>query len=167
LCLVFVAAGYGFASAASDAEDTLKAVAVWGFLRYSEWPHSSDGTITVGVLGRPTFLPVLHRTLDGKAVHNRPVRVIDYAGDAHCCQLLYFATNRVAEIRQVLQNTPPSVLTIGEDDRFLDSGGVVSLFIDDGHIAFETSLKALNRSGISVSASLLRLGQLRDMEKRK
>ena len=157
----------GSVVAHSDAEDALKSAAVLGFLRYSEWPSAGAKTITVGVIGRPSFAQVLRQTLDGKVVQNLPVRVVDFKSDPHCCQLIYFATDRAADIRQVLQQLPPHVLTLGEDDHFLDNGGAVSLFLDEGHIAFETSLDALAQSGVSISSSLLRLGQIRGRGKRK
>jgi hypothetical protein len=81
--------------------------------------------------------------------------------------MIYFATDRAADIRRTLENEPPDVLTIGEDDRFLDFGGTVKLFIDDGHIAFETSLDALAHCGVKINASLLRLGQIRERGRKK
>ena len=145
----------------------MKSAAVWGFLRYAEWPGSTGPSITVGVIGRPSFALVLRQTLAGKTVQNRPVRVIDFKGDSRCCQLLYFGTDRATDIKPVLEGLPAHVLTIGEDDRFLEYGGAVNLFIEDGHIAFETSLDALDHSGIAISSSLLRLGQIRERGKAK
>ncbi len=166
-CLALVALTSSGRPASSDAEDALKSAAVWGFLRYSEWPPTSDSRITVGVLGRSDFAQVLRQTLEGKTVQNRPVRVVDFRFDPHCCQLIYFATDRAAEIKHALENEPPNVLTIGEDDRFMDFGGTVRLFVDDGHIAFETSLDALAHCGIKINPSLLRLGQIRERGRKK
>ncbi len=167
VCLALVALTSSGSPASSDAEDVLKAAAVWGFLRYSEWPPTSNNDITVGVLGRSGFAQVLRQTLEGKTVQKRPVRVVDFRSDPHCCQLIYLATDRAADIKRALENEPPHVLTIGEDDRFLDYGGTVKLFVDDGHIAFEASLDALAHCGIKINASLLRLGQIRERGRRK
>lgn len=166
-CIGAIALACGLGLANTDAEDALKSAAVWGFLRYSDWPATGAKSITVGVLGRSSFVQVLRQTLDGKTVQNLPVRVVEFKSDPHCCQLIYFATGHAEEIRQVLQSAPPHVLTVGEDDRFLDYGGAVNLFIDDGHIAFETSLDALSHSGVTISASLLRLGQIRERGRKK
>jgi hypothetical protein len=144
----------------SEPEDELKATAVLSFLRYSEWPASTGGAVTVGVLGRPGFKQVLSRTIEGKSVNNRPIRVIEIKGAAgvRCCQLIYFATDKAEEIKQGLSNA--HALTIGEADRFLDYGGAIHLFIDDGHLSFEASLDAIERSGTSVGSNLLRRGQI-------
>jgi hypothetical protein len=167
VCLALMALASSGRPASSDAEDVLKSAAVWGFLRYSEWPPTSDNGITVGVLGRSDFAQVLRQTLEGKTVQNRPVHVVDFRSDPRCCQVIYFATDRAPDIRHALENEPRHVLTIGEDDRFIDYGGTVRLFVDDGHIAFETSLDALAHCGIKISASLLRLGQIRERGRKK
>ena len=162
-----LAAGAGACIGSTDAEDTVKSAAVWGFLRYSEWAASTGPAITVGVVGRPSFAQVLRQTLAGKTVQNRPVRVVEFKSDPRCCQLLYFGTSRATEIKPILDGLPPRVLTIGEDDHFLEYGGAVNLFIEDGHIAFETSLDALDHSKVAISSSLLRLGQIRERGKGK
>jgi len=156
------------AMTAGDPEDELKSVAVLSFLRYSDWPQTADGAVTVGVVGRPAFAQVLGRTLEGKSVANRPLRLaeITAATDLRCCQLIYVATAKSGEMHQVLANARGAhTLTIGESDRFLEAGGAVSLFFVDGHIGFEASLEALDRAGITVSSNLLRLGQIRDLNK--
>jgi hypothetical protein len=47
----------------------------------------------------------------------------------------------------------------------LDSGGAVNLLVIDGHMSFEVSLEALDRSGVSISSKLLRFGQIRSRKK--
>lgn len=151
---------------ASDSEDELKAAAVWLFVQYSHLVPGPDGAVTVGVVGRSSFGQTLRRTLEGKSIGGRPVRVADSKPDLHCCQVIYLATDKADEIRRILLLAQPvRTLTIGESDRFLELGGAVSLFLSDGHIAFETSLNALDRCGITISANLLKFGQIRDRGK--
>jgi hypothetical protein len=147
-------------------EDELKSAIILSFLRYSEWPDRAapDQPLTVGVLGRPGLVSVLRRTLEGKPVNNRTVRVLELKSlsDPHCCQVLYVATEKPAEIRPALASAHSSpLLTIGEVDRFLEYGGAVNLMVVDGHMAFEVDLKAVERTGVSISSKLLRYGQVR------
>jgi hypothetical protein len=149
------------ASAGADPEDDLKAAAVLSFLRNSQWPATSDGALSVGVAGRASFERSLIRVLEGKWAGNRPIRAVAMkSGDETHCQLLYFATDNAAAIKSMLANT--QALTIGETGRFLDYGGAISLSFADGHIGFEADLAAIARSGITISPSLMRLGQLRN-----
>ncbi len=149
------------AASVADSEDQLKCATVWLFVQYSQLAPGADGAITVGVMGRPAFGQALRRTLEGKTASGHPVRVVDVKADLRCCQIVYLATAKSGEIRQALQSAQPlHALTIGETDRFLEIGGAVNLFIADGHIAFETSLDALDRCGVTVSSNLLKFGQI-------
>jgi hypothetical protein len=150
----------------ADSEDELKSATVWLFVQYSQLAPGADGSITVGVLGRPSFVKVLRRNLDGKSTGGHAVKVVEAKADLRCCQIVYLATDKNEEIRRVMQNAQPvRALTLGESDRFLEQGGAVNLFIADGHIGFEASLEALDRCGVSVSSNLLKFGQIRNRGK--
>lgn len=94
---------------ASGPEEMLKSAAVLSFLRYTEWPPAADRSVTVGVMGRTSFVQVLRSDLEGRVVSGRPVRVMEFkpAMDPRCCQLLYFATDKSAEIRPVRPQAAP------------------------------------------------------------
>lgn len=150
----------------ADSEDELKAAAVWLFVQYSQLTPGPDGAITVGVLGRPSFVQVLRRTLKDKSSGGRPVRLADIRTDLRYCQIVYLATDKADEIQRVLQVAQSvHTLTLGESDRFLEQGGAVNLFIADGHLGFEASLEALDRCGITISANLLKFGLIRNRVK--
>jgi len=154
------------AAVAGPPEDELKSALILTLLRYSEWPGraSPDQALTVGVLGRPGMVPILRRTLAGKPVNNRTIRVIALKSlsDPQCCQVIYLATDKASEIRPALASARSSlILTIGEADRFLEYGGAVNLMFEDGHMAFEVNWSALEQSGVSISSKLLRYGQIR------
>jgi YfiR/HmsC-like len=49
------------------------------------------------------------------------------------------------------------VLTMGDDDRFLDEGGIVRLRVVDGHPRFDVDEAAARRVGLRISSKLLEL----------
>jgi YfiR/HmsC-like len=154
------------AATASEPEDELKSAIVLSFLRYSDWPEPAPAgqPLTVGVIGRPSLLPVLRRVLEGKLVNNRPVRILAVKdlSDPHCCQVIYLATGKSDEIQQTLASARLAhSLTIGEAGRFLEYGGAVNLILVDGRMTFEVNLDALGRSGVAISSKLLRYGQVK------
>jgi len=158
------------ARASTTPEDELKAAVVLSFLRYGDWhPALPPSTpLTVGVLGRLAFAEVLRHVLEGRLLGDHPIHVIELktADEQHGCQILYFAEERGLDTRTELQKPSVAhVLTIGETRDFLDWGGAVNLFVLDGHIAFEVSLEALERGGVSISSRLLRFGQIRSLKK--
>jgi len=153
-------------SAAGDGEDALKSATVLSFLRYSTWPSTSRNAdlLTVGVVGRSSFAKILSGLLEGKSVNGHKVRLVELkpGSDLRSCDLIYFATDRKLDIETALQSVGTShALTIGEADKFLDYGGAINLMLVDGHMAFEVNLQVLERSGVDISAKLLRLGQIR------
>lgn len=166
IAVVALLAGIWVPIMAADAEEELKSAIVLSFLRYSTWPSvaSSDGMLTVAVLGRQSLLDVLRRLLDGKTVSNRTIRIVEMktAAEPCRCQVLYLgSSNKRAEIKQALTAARAArVLTIGETDHFLESGGAVNLLILDGHMSFEVNLEAVGESGVEISSKLLRLGQI-------
>lgn len=150
----------------AEGEDELKSVIVKNFLRYSTWPDSAlpAGPITIGVMGRPSFAQVLHGLLDGKPVNGRQVQTVELkpGSDVRQCQIIYVATDKSSEIKQILASVRSTrTLAIGETDKFLEYGGTVNLLVLDGHLGFEVSLDALDRTGIEISSKLLRLGQVK------
>lgn len=149
-----------------EAEDELKSATVLAFVQNAHWTGrlAADTPLTVGVMGRSAFIRQLHSSVEGKSVNGHQLRIVELNGavDPNCCQVLYFATEKSAEIKPVLRSfNSAHVLTIGESDGFLDDGGAVNLFLTDGHMAFEVSLNALGKAGVEISSRLLRFGQIR------
>jgi YfiR/HmsC-like len=165
-CIVPIGILLSAATVPPQPEDELRAAVVLSFLRYADWtpPLPANNSITIGILGRPSFAQVLRRTLEGKLVNDRAIRIVELKtpADSPSCQVLYFATDRAADIRPgLLGPHPPHALTIGEAKEFLDVGGAVNLLLVDGHMSFEVNREVLDRSGITISSKLLRFGQIR------
>jgi hypothetical protein len=168
--LAIAAALAGWSRAGEDPEDQLRAAIVLSFLRFGEWsqPPAAGSPYTVGVVGRSSFAEVLRRTLESKTINDHAIRVVDLGSiqDAQGCQVVYFASDKSADVKPVLQSPRLlHALAIGEAKDFLDWGGAVNLLVIDGHMSFEVSLAALERSGVSISSKLLRFGQIRSRKK--
>ena len=52
------------------------------------------------------------------------------------------------------------VLTINGSGRFLDAGGIISLFIENGKLRFDINLAAARASNLSMSSNLLKLARV-------
>jgi YfiR/HmsC-like len=159
-----------FSAAASEPEDELKAAVVLSFLRYSDWPQPlpAGAPLTVGVVGRQSFVETLRSALEGKSVKDHRIRIVELkpGGAAARCQVIYFATDKAQEVTNMLQDSSlPHVLAIGESRDFLEWGGAVNLMVVDGRMSFEVNLDALDHSGVNISSRLLRFGQIRNQKK--
>ena len=163
ICTVSVALPGG-----TEAEDELKSAALLAFVQNAHWTEqlTASAPLTIGVLGRTAFLQCLRANIEGKVVDGHPLKVVEIQppADPHCCRILYFATDKLKDIKPALQSVASDhILTVGETGHFLEQGGAVNFFLVDGHMAFEVSMGALDHSGIEVSSKLLRFGQLRGL----
>jgi hypothetical protein len=161
ICVSGVLAGWG----PIQQEEELRAALVLGFARFTEWPLFQDGPLVIGVLEHPAMAAAIGRVAEGKAVNGRPiaVRLLRIGGDAQDCHIVYLARLSGKRLQRAMREITGSgrkfpVLTIGEDGRFLDAGGAVHLFEEDGRMGFEVSLPALRASRLAISSKLLRLG---------
>ena len=165
ICLTLIGLPPRMEAGGADPEEELKAAIVMSFLQYTEWSSLPPGNapLTLGVWGGTTFAQVLQRSLESKPVNGRSVRVVQIRpGDKPTWQIAYVVADRRAEIKAgLLAVSAPGVLTIGESEGFLESGGTVNLLAIDGRMSFEFSMEALQQSGVNISSRLLRFGQMR------
>jgi len=166
--LVFFGVGLVLASGQSaPTARQLKTAFLTSFPRYIEWPASafaaSNSPIVFGVLGDSQLEGELQKLITGKSVNGRPLFLKHLADDDDPapCHVLFIGAahqHRAREILAKLQGA--SVLTVGESDDFLDSGGVINLSQRDRRIRLEMNLAAARLSHLTVSAGLLNVAEI-------
>ena len=154
------------AAPAASPEDELKAALVLGIARFAEWPQPAwaSAPLRIGVLGRSEFVQLLEQTTSGRTAaggRRLEVKSIRNPADLADCQILYFAATSARDIKALLGVARDNaVITIGDSDQFLDWGGAVHVFEEDGRISFEVRLDVLEHAGVGISAKLLKLGHV-------
>ena len=155
-------AGPGRAQDAQPTEYQLKAALIFNFAKFVEWPPAAfadaASPIVIGILGDNPFDEALARTVRGKAINNRPLVVQEFrsASEATNCHVLFICNSekkRLPEILKSLQGT--RALTVGETDRFTESGGMINFFEEGKKIRFQINLDAARSAGLKVSSRLL------------
>ena len=131
---------------------------------YAEWPASSpaDSTddLVICVLGRDPFGASLERTVSGRHVMGRSVRVMrpGSRAEARLCQIAFIGGDPRAEIEPwlaELRGRP--VLTIGDGPDFTDAGGAIAFVPVAQTVRFEVNRTALDRAGVRLSSRVLAL----------
>jgi len=161
---VFVAAFAGAAAShvraqALPLEYQVKAAYLFNFLKFVEWPAAdSQGPLTVCVARPNPFGTALADIVRGESISGRPivVRVIGEP-DATCSTVFVPHGASVAAYLAAAHDAP--VLTVGEDPRFLEQGGIINLVIAGGNVRFEINQQAATQVGLTISSRLLRLSQ--------
>lgn len=148
------------------AEYELKAVFLFNFVKFVKWPPAafpdSSAPLTIGVLGADPFAGALERTIQGETVGGRRLRLRQSfrAEELKKCQVVYLCKSEHARIEEDLAALKSgSVLTVGETERFSQAGGVITLIMERGRVAFEINVATSRRAGLEISSKLLRLGK--------
>jgi hypothetical protein len=158
---------YGEQKVAQEYE--LKAVYLYNFLQFVQWPESQrmiskDGAMVIGIVGESPFggaFEELEETI--RKTGKRPFRVI-YYGPYHeglnmrnCHMLFVSASERknFAKIITDLRGLP--VLTVADTEGFLSAGGMIELVKAQGKIRWTINRAGADEAGLRFSAQLLTL----------
>jgi hypothetical protein len=151
----------------SSLEYEVKAAFLFRFAQFVEWPPStfkeSDEPFTYCTIGDDPFHGALERTMNGKTIGQRPLRVrhLNGTGKVGECQILFLGGSgdkkRIEELLASAGSLP--ILTVGEADQFAESGGAIGFCNEDNKIRFEVNLNAAGKAGLKISAKLLALAK--------
>ena len=156
--------GDGRAQESQPTEYQIKAAFLFNFAKFVEWPPEAfadaNSPLVIGVLGENPFGDDLERTIRGKTINNRPLVIKEFRSPAEAtnCHILFISTSekqRLPEILKSLHGT--SVLTVGETDRFTETGGMINFVTEGNKIRFQINVEAAKSAGLKVSSKLLSL----------
>jgi hypothetical protein len=152
------------AEAPSAPEYQLKAVFIYNFDQFVEWPEGafakSDSPLVITVLGDNPFGNVLEQVTRGKRIRGHEI-VVHYAqdvariGQTHVLFVAAPYNQNPAELLRGLTG----VLTIGDTDNFAEAGGMIRFYSERSKLRFEINTRAAEKAGIRVSAKLLHLAR--------
>lgn len=155
------------ADAGQEREYALKAACIFNFCQFITWPADAfDGPsspIVIGVLGNDSFAALLEGMVAGEVVRGRGIRVSRSRrpDDATSCHLFFVPASeapRQALILRAIHSRP--IVSIGENDAFLSSGGMIVLASVQNKVRLRVNLPAVRAGRISVSSKLLRLADI-------
>ena len=151
------------AACAEYSEYDVKAECIGIFLQGIKWPAKAfadeSAPFIIGICGSDPF----GGKVGGPSVGGRNVvvkkskRIEDLAS----CHLIFVSKSesaRIGEILGALRGT--NALTVGEAEGFAGKGGIINFVIEDGKVHYELNPAAARRSGLEISAKIVRLGKL-------
>ena len=161
-------------------EYEVKAAFILNFLKFVDWPEARmahDGNqITIGIIGEDPFGSAADIFKD-KTVEGRTVVVKRFDGIRQLkamaekdkneklealgnCHLLFICPSEQKPVREIIDVVGKhNVLTVGDTDGFIESGGNINFFIEDNKIRFDINLAAAEKAGLKIRAQLLRLAK--------
>jgi hypothetical protein len=154
------------ADARSDLEYQVKAAFLFNFAKFVEWPADAfvgpEAPLVVCVMGKDPFGESLDQVVRGETVNGRPlaVRRTRQILEARSCQIVFLAESERGRQNELLSSMDgASVLTVGEDDGFLSSGGIIRFVLEENRVRFEVNLAAAEANRLKLSSKLLRLAR--------
>ncbi|HEX2711650.1 MAG TPA: YfiR family protein [Candidatus Acidoferrales bacterium] len=174
LALILVAAGAGagsvlraWAQSEPPPEYQIKAAFLYNFAKFVEWPADAfadpHAPLVLGIVGEDPFGSVLDKLVLDKTVNGRGLLIkrLKHGPDLRNCHILFVSSSerkRVAQILESLQGA--SVLTVGETQRFAQSGGVIDFILEENKVRFEINSDAAARARLNISSKLLALARI-------
>jgi YfiR/HmsC-like len=165
--MVLLAATLDAAAPTTAGEYHLKAVFLFNFAKFVEWPPQAFGDahdpFIICLAGANPFGSFLDDEVRGQTVRGRPISIrgVSNPRDARTCQILFVPASEHKRERGILDSLQgASVLTVGDADDFTTAGGIVQFKQIDARIHIEIVPEAAERANLRISARLLSLATL-------
>ena len=160
---VAVASAPRRAVAQDTLETEIKAVFLYNFAKYVDWPPPPPGSsesIRICAPNHPSLLTLVRAAVQGESINGRPLRAVELDGldGARDCHIIFVgdaATPDASAWITAVRGRP--TLTVA-DGRLAD--GVVIAFVrDSNRVRFDINRAAARKQNLGVSSKLLRLAR--------
>ena len=173
-------------------EHQVKAAFLYNFMNFVDWPEDkiadANQPIKVGVIGSQVFLKALE-PIKQKKIKGRRITISYFPGyeklsksnatsdlwknkieKLKTCHVIIFCkcdSETIRSLKQIVKALESSpILTVGEMNGFLESGGMINFLMKEEKVRFEINNTAARKAKLRISSKLLRLAE-RVIEERK
>jgi hypothetical protein len=146
-------------------EQDIKAVFLFKFTNFVEWPSSAwQGTdpFRFCVAANKEMTAIIERTMKDETVngHVVEIRPVDAPEDARRCHILFIGRSEMARAPVLLGEVRDRpVLTVGESEDFLTKGGAIGFVLAERRVTFDINVANAKRGGLSMSSRLLQVAR--------
>lgn len=171
LCVAWCIAHIALAQPSSDnakiIERRVKAVSLYKFLGYVEWPPATFAQIdlpyVVGVINDDDLADELTRISTGHKLYNRAVIVKKMSFGAPLTNLnaLFIGSGDPQRQAQTLKNVQSQpILVVTETEGALAQGSMINFRVVDDRVRFEVSLDTVEKAHLKISSRMLSVALL-------
>ena len=151
------------ANAPETQEYRLKAVFLFNFSRFVDWPEaafaSADQPLAICVLGEDPFDSYLDEAVRGEKVDSRTLIVRRYrnAEGIDACQVLYIGRSEAARLDEIEERCRRhAILSVSDLANFDERGGMIGFVTESNHVRLRINVAAAKAAGLTISSKLLR-----------
>ena len=153
--------------AAAPSEYQVKAVFLFNFSRFVEWPTtafaSADAPFVLGVFGHDPFGADLDQVVKGASVDGRPlvVRRVRRTAEAADCQILFIHQSESRRLAEVLAAVGRrQTLTVSDFPGSAQRGVMIRLMTQGGHVRMHVNVDTARAANLVISSNLLRSAEI-------
>jgi hypothetical protein len=166
LC-VLLSVGLPVRAAVPPAEYRVKAVFLFNFAQFVEWPQDAftdpGQPFVIGILGKDPFGAEIDAVVRGEAVAQRSLVVERYynVAELHSCHILYIARSEIGHLPQILAALKGrSVLTVSDADGDDQTGVMIRLVNRSNRVRLQIDVGAAKAGHLTISSKLLRPAEI-------
>ncbi|MFT3911726.1 MAG: YfiR family protein [Ferruginibacter sp.] len=156
-----------FLKAQTAAEYQVKAVFLYNFTRFVDWPaatfESATSPFVIGILGNDPFGNYIDETVSGESTGEHPIVIKRFktVKDIDNCQILFINSTDAETIKSVLSDTrEKKILTVSDANNFASLGGIIGFFIENNKIRMQINTEAAKAASLSISSKLLGVAKI-------
>lgn len=138
------------------------------FARFTQWPEQAfsgqSQPLQVCLVG-DNVVQQAFEAIHDKNIADRSIEVVNTnrLRNLHECHIIFISElpkNILMQVFLSVKSLP--ILTIGQSEEFVESGGMVGMINVDGKIKLYINLPVVRASGLMISSNLLRLSRIFD-----
>jgi hypothetical protein len=163
-----------FAQTPTPSEYALKAVFLYNFTQFVEWPETSfsdsESAIVIGVIGEDPFGIYLDETVRNEKVNRRPlaVRRFGTVDEIKECHVLYISGSEANRAKKLIGELKErSILTVADAEGIDEDGVIVRFATENKRIRLKIDVDAAKEAELTISSKLLRLADIVSPRKEK
>lgn len=156
-----------YAQAPPSQEYQVKAVFLYNFTQFVEWPDSAFATenapLVIGILGKDPFGAYLDEVVADEKVKGHPIIVqrYEHLDEMRACHILFIQMVKKDQTRQIMSALKnKSILTVCEGDGFMQQGGAIRFITVNKKIRFQINPEVAKTRGLHISSKLLSLAEI-------
>lgn len=144
-----------------DTNAKMKAVFLYNFTRYIEWPEEyKQGNFVIGLLGETAITEELTKVAATKKAVNQTIEIKKFNSikDVSECHMLYVSSGNSGDLASAIQKTKGrSTLVITEQEGYAAQGAGISFKVVENRQKFEINKANIQNRKMIVGSALLSL----------
>jgi uncharacterized protein DUF4154 len=156
--LLILVSGFKKGYGPIDTNSKYKAVFIYNFTKYIEWPKTyREGVFVVGVVGDSPLYTELIKMAKTKKVANQSIQIVKYRSTSEIkkCHILYVSKNNSREVPTLIKKVKTnSTLIVTEQDGMVDKGAGINFIVKNNRLKFELNKKNVEKYKLKISSNL-------------